>query len=116
MGFYTKQKEYICPVETTLELLSGRWKVKILWKLQQKEKMRFGELKNLLERITDKVLTAQLRELEKDGFVQRQVFAEFPRRVEYSLSDFGKSLDAVFNIIAVWGTEHQKNILTAIEK
>ncbi len=116
MGFYTKQDEYICPVETTLELLSGRWKVKILWKLRQKDSIRFGELKVLLEKITDKVLTAQLRELEKDGFVERKVFAEFPRRIEYSLSDFGKSLDAIFNPIALWGTENQKNILSAIER
>ncbi len=116
MGFYTKQNEYICPVETTLELLSGRWKIKILWKLRDKGSSRFGELKSLLGNITDKVLTAQLRELEKDGFVERKVFAEFPRRIEYSLSDFGRSLDGVFNTIAVWGTEHQTNILTAIEK
>jgi DNA-binding HxlR family transcriptional regulator len=116
MGFYTKQNEYVCPVETTLELLGGRWKVKILWKLRQQESIRFGELKGLLEKITDKVLTSQLRELEKDGFVERKVFAEFPRRIEYSLSAFGKSLDAVFNTIADWGTENKTNILTAIEK
>ncbi|MEP6903152.1 MAG: helix-turn-helix domain-containing protein [Actinomycetota bacterium] len=116
MGFYTKQKEFICPVETTLELLSGRWKVKILWKLQKQEPIRFGELKELLQGITDKVLTTQLRELEHDGLIGRKTFAEFPPRVEYSLTKFGESLKLVFDTIAVWGTEHQKNILTAIEK
>ena len=116
MGFYTTGKEYVCPVETTLELLSGRWKVKILWKLQRAETIRFGELREKLAGITDKVLTAQLRELEKDGFIQRKDFAEFPPRVEYSLTDFGRSLDPVFQTLAVWGTENKQNILAAIEE
>lgn len=116
MGFYTKKRDYICPVETTLELLSGRWKVKILWKLQQTPSVRFGDLKIFLDGVTDKVLTAQLRELESDNLIERKTFAEFPRRVEYSLTDFGKSLKTVFETIAVWGTENQKHILGAIEK
>ena len=115
MRMEAKRQELFCPVETTLDLLSGRWKVKILWKLRRQEAMRFGELKELLGRIADKVLTAQLRELENDGLISRRIFAEFPPRVEYSLTDFGRSLEPVFETIGAWGNEQRDSIRRALE-
>jgi DNA-binding HxlR family transcriptional regulator len=91
-----------CPVNFTLELIGGRWKTLILFNLQKKP-LRFSELKRALPGVTEKMLTQQLRELEADNLVTRTVYAEVPPRVEYSLTDLGKSLWPVMNTIAQWG-------------
>jgi DNA-binding HxlR family transcriptional regulator len=91
-----------CPVNFTLELIGGRWKTLILFNLQ-KEPLRFSELKRALPGVTEKMLTQQLRELEADNLLTRTVYAEVPPRVEYSLTDLGKSLRPVMNNIAQWG-------------
>lgn len=91
-----------CPVNFTLELIGGRWKTLILFNLQDKP-LRFSELKRALPGVTEKMLTQQLRELEADKLVTRMVYAEVPPRVEYSLTDLGKSLRPVMNNIAQWG-------------
>ena len=91
-----------CPVNFTLELIGGRWKTLILFNLQKKA-MRFSELKRALPGITEKMLTQQLRELEADNLLTRTVYAEVPPRVEYSLTDLGKSLWPVMDNIAQWG-------------
>lgn len=91
-----------CPVNFTLELIGGRWKTLILFNLQEKP-LRFSELKRALPGVTEKMLTQQLRELEADKLVTRMVYAEVPPRVEYSLTDLGKSLRPVMNNIAQWG-------------
>ncbi|UPT66361.1 MAG: helix-turn-helix transcriptional regulator [Sphingobacteriales bacterium JAD_PAG50586_3] len=91
-----------CPVNYTLELIGGRWKTLILFNLQNKP-LRFSELKRALPGVTEKMLTQQLRELEADNLLTRTVYAEVPPRVEYSLTDLGKSLQPVLINIAKWG-------------
>lgn len=100
-----------CPVETSLELISGKWKPRLLWKLHQSEMLRFGEFKRQLPDITPKMLTQQLRELEQDGLIVRTVYAEVPPRVEYRLSPLGATLRPILDAIAAWGTLHQREIL-----
>ena len=110
----TLEKNHFCPVESSLELLSGRWKARILWKLHRAPVYRFGEVKDALVGITEKVLTAQLRELERDGLIARKTYNEFPPRVEYSLTDFGASLAPVFDVLANWGASKKSEIYKAV--
>ena len=91
-----------CPVETTLMLIGDKWKVLILRDLMQGTK-RFGELKKSIGSVSQKVLTAQLRDMEEKGLVSRHVYAEVPPRVEYSLTDLGKSLEPILNAMKTWG-------------
>ncbi|MEM7485480.1 MAG: helix-turn-helix domain-containing protein [Bacteroidota bacterium] len=95
-----------CPVIATLDVLGGKWKPAILWELQNEEVLRFGKLKKKLMSITQKMLTQQLRELEKDEIIERKVYAEIPPRVEYRLSAYGKTLAPVLNEMAKWGFRH----------
>ena len=90
-----------CPAETTLDVIGGRWKVPILWHLFGGTK-RFGELRRALAGVTQKMLTQQLRELERDGVVSRKVYPEVPPRVEYSLTDRGQSLRPVVDAMCKW--------------
>lgn len=96
-----------CPVERTLSLIGNRWKILILRDLMTGTK-RFGELKQAVGAISQKVLTANLREMESDGLVIREIFAEVPPRVEYSLSAQGISLKTVLDAMHIWGDEHTK--------
>ena len=98
----------LCPVETTLMLISNKWKILIIRDLLGGTK-RFGELKKSLVGISQKVLTANLRSLEEFGLVHRQVYAEVPPRVEYSLTATGQSLEPVLRAMADWGTIYQEN-------
>ena len=91
-----------CPVETTLTLISDKWKVLILRDLMPGTK-RFGELKRSIGHVTQKVLTAQLREMEATGLLTRRVFAEVPPHVEYTLTDLGYSLKPVLDVMWNWG-------------
>lgn len=111
-----KEKAHYCPVETGIELLSGKWKGRILWKLYNQPTMRFGELRRALGGITEKMLTQQLRELESLNLVNRKVYTEVPPRVEYSLSEFGTTLKPIFDGFALWGTENQTSVLGALRK
>lgn len=95
-----------CPVETTLMLIGNKWKVLILRDLLPGTK-RFGELKKSIGSVSQKVLTAQLRDMEDKGFVHRHVYAEVPPRVEYSLTDLGKSLKPILDSMRVWGEEYK---------
>ena len=104
-----------CPVETSLELISGKWKPRLLWKLHQNAVLRFGEFKRQLPDITPKMLTQQLRELEHDGLIVRTVYAEVPPRVEYRLSPLGETLRPILDAVAAWGTHHQAEILQLLE-
>lgn len=96
------EAEYHCPIEVTLEVIGGRWKCVILWWLRHDAK-RFGELKLLIPRITQKVLTQQLRELEEDGLVRREAYREAPPRVEYSLTAYGETLRPITELLCDWG-------------
>ena len=90
-----------CPVETTLTLISDKWKVLILRDLMPGTK-RFGELKKSIGTVTQKVLTAQLRQMEASGLLTRTVYAEVPPRVEYTLTDLGRSLRPVLDAMEAW--------------
>ena len=92
-----------CPVEMTLQLIGDKWKVLIIRDLLTGTK-RFGELKKSLGSITQKVLTQNLRAMEEDGLVSRKVYAEVPPKVEYSLTDTGRSLMPVLDSMGVWGS------------
>jgi DNA-binding HxlR family transcriptional regulator len=98
-------RAYQCPVEATLDMIGGKWKVLILWHLKGKV-CRFSELKRLIPNITQKMLTQQLRELEADGLVYRRVYAEVPPKVEYSLTEYGKTLNPILEMMCQWGAKH----------
>ena len=98
-----------CPVETTLMLISDRWKVLIIRDLLDGTK-RFGELKKSIGSISQKVLTSNLREMEADGLVNRKVYAEVPPRVEYTLTDTGYSLKPILDAMVEWGMEYKRKL------
>ena len=91
-----------CPAEITLSVIGGRWKVPILYHLFQGVK-RFSELQRSVSGVTQKVLTQQLREMERDRILHREVYAQVPPKVEYSLTDLGKSLKPVVDAMCEWG-------------
>ena len=97
-----------CPVETTLTLISNKWKVLILRDLMTGTK-RFGVLKKSLGQVSQKVLTAQLREMEADGLLTRTVYPEVPPRVEYALSDLGESMRPIMSAMENWGKNYKEN-------
>ena len=105
----TAEKLPACPVETTLTLISDKWKVLIIRDLLLGTK-RFGELKKSIGHVSQKVLTAQLRQMEQSGLVNRKVYAEVPPKVEYSLTDVGYSLKPILDAMWTWGEEYQKKI------
>ena len=94
-----------CPVEATLNLIGGKYKALILWNLVGRT-LRFSQLRKEVPRATPKMLTQQLRELEADGLIQREVFAVVPPRVEYSLTAFGKSIQPVLRAMYAWGSDY----------
>ena len=95
-----------CPVETTLALIGDKWKVLILRDLMPGTK-RFGELKKSIGNVSQKVLTAQLRAMEESGLLTRTVYAEVPPRVEYTLTELGKSLKPILDALWNWGEEYK---------
>lgn len=98
-----------CPVETTLTLIGDKWKVLILRDLLPGTK-RFGELKKFIGSVFQKVLTAQLRDMEQNGLISRKVYAEVPPRVEYSLTDLGKSLKPILDALWNWGEGYKASL------
>ena len=94
-----------CPVEAALDMIGGKWKTMIVALLLNKT-MRFNELQRSLKTITHRVLTAQLKDLEECGLVHREVFPEVPPRVEYSLTDLGKTLQPVIEQLKSWGERY----------
>lgn len=95
-----------CPVETTLMLIGDKWKVLILRDLMTGTK-RFGELKKSVTGISQKVLTSNLRDMEENGLVSREVFPEVPPKVEYTLTDLGRSMQPILDTMAKWGSEYK---------
>lgn len=95
-------QEYHCAMDVTMNYIGGKWKTIVLWYLR-KDKKRFSELRRLIPNITEKMLSLQLKDLENDGLVSRKLYAEVPPKVEYFLTDFGKSLIPMLEEIARWG-------------
>lgn len=98
-----------CPVETTLDVIGGKWKGIILYQLLEGKK-RFNEFRRLNPGITQFMLTLQLRELERDGIIHREIFKEVPPRVEYSLTDFGRTLEPVITSMKAWGESYKERL------
>ncbi len=102
----TTKSEFGCPVEATLAVMGGKWKAVILFHLMNNEKYRFAELRRKIPGISERMLTQQLRELERDEIVHRKVFAEVPPKVEYSMSEYGKTLRPIAELMCTWGKKH----------
>jgi DNA-binding HxlR family transcriptional regulator len=100
-----------CPIETTLDVLGGKWKGMVLHRLLYGT-MRFGELKRMIPRVTQRMLTRQLRELERDGVIRRKVYPEVPPKVEYSLTTVGLSLKPILLMMSDWGEQYQDQLTT----
>ncbi|NEQ54028.1 MAG: helix-turn-helix transcriptional regulator [Leptolyngbya sp. SIO3F4] len=98
-----------CPVEATLEVVGGKWKGVILYHLLS-ETSRFNELRRLMPEVTQRMLTKQLRELEADNLISRKVYAEVPPRVEYSMTEYGRTLEPVIKALQAWGLQHLEKI------
>ena len=96
------ETQFGCPVEAALEVIGGKWKGSILYHLLAGKK-RFNEIKRLFPSLTQRILTQQLRELERDGIIHREVYAEVPPRVEYSLTEQGRTLAPVLELLREWG-------------
>ncbi|MBO8162423.1 MAG: helix-turn-helix transcriptional regulator [Brevibacillus sp.] len=96
-------------VESTLKVIGGKWKPLILCHLSEGAK-RFGELKRDMPEITQKMLTQQLRELEQEGIVHREVYPQVPPKVEYSLTEYGQSTRELLDVMAKWGSRHMERI------
>ena len=100
-----RTSSYHCHMELTIDLIGGKWKSLILWHLGENT-CRFSELKKMLPRITQKMLTQQLRELEQDGLLQRFVYTQVPPKVEYSLTAEGKTLLPILEALCQWGMNY----------
>jgi DNA-binding HxlR family transcriptional regulator len=104
------RRQYGCPVEATLDVIGGKWKAVILFHLVLGPK-RFSDLRRLLPAITQRMLTLQLRELEDDGIVHREIYKQIPPKVEYSLTDFGKTLEPILLAMLNWGEQYIDQII-----
>ncbi|MGH1272876.1 winged helix-turn-helix transcriptional regulator [Bacillus cereus] len=107
---YPFLNKYSCPVEAIVEVIGGKWKGVILYHLLDGTK-RFNELKRLKPNITQRMLTLQLRELEADGIIHREVYREVPPKVEYSLTELGESLRPVILLMMEWATHNMEKVL-----
>jgi DNA-binding HxlR family transcriptional regulator len=101
-------QEFHCAMDVTMNFIGGKWKTVVLWYLRNDRK-RFSELRRLIPNITEKMLSLQLKNLESDGIVGRKLYPEVPPRVEYFLTDFGKSLIPMLEEIAKWGRHLAKS-------
>ncbi|MFD9723642.1 winged helix-turn-helix transcriptional regulator [Streptomyces sp. NPDC059072] len=99
---------YICGIDAALDVVSGKWKGLILWELETHRVRRFAELRRGLPGVSEKMLTQHLREMEADGLVHREVFAEVPPRVEYSLTEHGRTLNQALGPLGDWGVERMR--------
>jgi DNA-binding HxlR family transcriptional regulator len=106
---------YSCPVEATVDVIGGKWKSVIVYHLLDGTK-RFNELKRLNKGITQRMLTLQLRELEASGIVHREIYRQIPPKVEYSLTEFGRSLEPLILFMRNWGLENMEKVLENREK
>jgi DNA-binding HxlR family transcriptional regulator len=113
-----KRKQYDgpCPIERVINVFGGKWKSAILYHLEEKSTLRFSELRRLIPEVSQRMLTQQLRELERDGLVTRKHFPEIPPRVEYTSTQVALSLTPIGKAIAEWGDDHMDAIHKARRK
>lgn len=90
--------------------IAGKWKLVILWHISDQEVIRYGELQRLLDKISHKMLSNQLKELLADGIIHKEVYKEIPPKVEYSLTDFGKTLIPIMDLLFAWGQENRPDM------
>ncbi|MEV6756814.1 helix-turn-helix domain-containing protein [Streptomyces sp. NPDC051214] len=102
--------KYTCGFDAAIAVMGGKWKGLILFWLGEEESLRFGQLRRAVAGISERMLTLQLRELEAAGLVHREVYEQVPPKVEYSLTDFGRSLVTALMPLGEWGEEHQERI------
>ncbi len=108
-GCSSQAAKFYCDVEATLSVIGGKWKGIILYHLLE-EKKRFNQFRKLMPGVTQRMLTLQLRELENDGVVARKVYTEVPPKVEYSLTEFGRTLEPIIMSMKDWGAEYSKRL------
>ena len=99
---------YRCPFEITLDIIGGKWKLLVIYFLSQHDILRFGELRRSLPEISERMLVRQLRELENDAIVNRKVYGTVPPRVDYSLTELGRSLVPIMHELKAWGVMYEK--------
>lgn len=104
-----RERPYSCGIDAALDVVGGKWKALILWALSTGTQ-RFGDLKRMVPGVTEKMLIQQLRELEHDGIVSREIYPQVPPKVEYSLTELGVSLNAALVTLGTWGNEHMDHI------
>ena len=107
----TKDELPECPVATTVQLIGNKWKILIIRNMIYNGKQRFTDFMKTIPGISKKVLTDNLRALEDDGLIEREVFAEVPPRVEYSLSDLGKTLKPILDAMSDWGNDYKNTFV-----
>lgn len=105
-----KKQKYSCGLDAAIDVVGGKWKPLVLWALHAHGPLRFGELNRRVSGISEKMLIQTLRELESHGFVHREVHQQVPPKVEYSLTDFGASLNAALIPLGDWGEQHMDTI------
>lgn len=101
-----KNNDFSCEKEITLSIISGKWKAVILWHLGFEGPHRFGELQRLFSNLSNRILTKQLRELEQDGIICRKIYSEVPPKVEYRLTELGKTILPVVDALFQWGKQN----------
>lgn len=104
-----KCKNYKCPVEATMDLISGKYKAVILWNLMNNP-LRYSELHRIIPNATDKMLSQQLKDLENDGLINKKIYREIPPKTEYSLTEFGKTLTPILDELCNWGEKYLDEI------
>ena len=105
-----------CPAERAVYFLGGKWKIRILFLIYQNQKLRFGEIKKVLQSVTQQMLSKQLKELEIDGLLNRKVYQVVPPKVEYSLTDFGSSVIPLLRSLHEWNKKNSKTISNRLNK
>jgi DNA-binding HxlR family transcriptional regulator len=109
-GCKSDDPAFNCPVEATLHVIGGKWKVVILFHLTHVGTHRFAELRRKIPGVSERMLTQQLRELEADSVVHREVYPEVPPKVEYSLTEYGTTLRPICELMCNWGKQHMKRL------
>lgn len=109
-------RDLLCPVDAGATVLSGKWRPRLLWKLHKYDIVRYGQFKRELPDITDKMLAQQLRELERDGLVARTVYPVVPPKVEYRLTEFGRTLAPLLEALETWSHAHTVQIRATLAR